>query len=111
MIILDDAGTPGNAGSSGNAGTFGNGWEHSGNGQANGASLTTANKQPGKISIEDIEGRLRSLTSRTNDEADSVRDTAGRYTVVVLGIAVVAAYLLGRHRGRLKSAVIEIKRG
>ena len=67
--------------------------------------------QTGKISIEDIEGRLRSLTSRTGEEADSVRDTAGKYTVVVLGIAVVAAYLIGRHRGRLKSAVIEIKRG
>ncbi len=111
MIIPDDAGTPGNAGSSGNAGTFGNGWGHSGNGQANGASLTAANKQAGKISIEDIEARLRSLTSRTNDEADSVKNTAGRYTVVVLGVAVVAAYLFGRHRGRLKSAVIEIKRG
>ncbi len=105
MIIPDDAGSSGGRGSSGN------GWEHSGTGQANGVSLTTANKQPGKISIEDIEGRLRSLTSRTNDEADSVRDTAGRYTVVVLGVAVVAAYLFGRHRGRLKSAVIEIKRG
>ncbi len=72
---------------------------------------TARHGQTQKITIEDIEGRLRSLTSKTNEEADSVRDTAGKYTVVGLGIAVVVAYLVGRHRGRLKSAVIEIKRG
>ncbi|MCL4435007.1 MAG: hypothetical protein M1399_09685 [Actinobacteria bacterium] len=71
----------------------------------------TEHDQPGKVSLEDIEGKLRSMTTRAGLGVEDTRQRASRYGVPAAGALVVVAYLIGKRRGRLKSAVIEIKRG
>ncbi|MHB8262781.1 MAG: hypothetical protein ACYDGY_03390 [Acidimicrobiales bacterium] len=66
---------------------------------------------PARLTIEDIEGKLRSMTTRASSGVDDTRQRAGRYAVMAVAGLVIVAYLVGKRRGRLKSAVIEIKRG
>ena len=64
----------------------------------------------GPITRADIEGKLEEIRGSTQAGADAARG-AGAATggaLVVLGMAV--AYLLGRRRGRKRSAVVEIRR-
>jgi hypothetical protein len=63
------------------------------------------------VRLEDIEGKLRSMTTRASSGVEDTRQRASKYGVLAAGALVVVAYLIGKRRGRLKSAVIEIKRG
>jgi hypothetical protein len=62
------------------------------------------------ITRDDIEAKLRQLQRSTEVGADAARG-AGVAGGIALGLVlVVAAYLLGRRRGRKRRTLVEIKR-
>ena len=70
--------------------------------------MTTA--EAPRITREDIETKLRQLKGDT-DEVVEANKTNGIVIAVIGGIVVIAlAYLLGRRRGKKKSAFVEIRR-
>ena len=64
----------------------------------------------GPVSRDDIESKLREIKG----EVDTTTETAKPYVLAGAAVVVVAAiglaYLLGRRRGRKRSAVVEIRR-
>lgn len=64
----------------------------------------------GRVTRDDLAAKFRELQG----EVDEVADEAVNYVLVagvVLAVGVVVtAYLLGRRKGRAKSAVIEVRR-
>ncbi len=63
-----------------------------------------------RITRDDIEAKLRELSGDVGGQVEAARPTlvAGLAAAVVVVAAV--AYLLGRRRGRARSAVVEIRR-
>lgn len=65
---------------------------------------------PSRISRDDIESKLRELQGEVDEGMDTARSVG---TVVIVGAAVVlvvAAYWMGRRRGRKRQTVFEIRR-
>lgn len=73
--------------------------------------LGLASAEPDKISLGQIEARLRSLRGGAEEKAKAVRKPAG---LAVAGGGVLAllalSFLLGRRRGRKRATVLEIRR-
>ena len=69
-----------------------------------------ATDDPGRVSLSDVEQKLRELTSNAQSLAtDAAPPVIGG--VVVAGVVAVAAiYLLGRRRGSRRASVLEIRR-
>lgn len=64
----------------------------------------------GRVTRGDIEAKLRDLRGEVDTAATAARPT-GAVVIAVAAVAVIAvAYMLGRRKGRKKSAVIEIRR-
>ncbi len=64
-----------------------------------------------RVSLSDIEGRLRSLSSEAHHLAEEVRRPAPVALGATGGLLILAlVYLLGRRRGRRRSTVLEIRR-
>jgi hypothetical protein len=63
-----------------------------------------------RITRDDIEAKLRELAGGVDEQVEAARPKllAGAVTAVV--VVAVASYLLGRRRGRRRSAVVEIRR-
>ena len=63
-----------------------------------------------KISRDDIEAKLREIAGGVDEQVEAARPKlmAGAVTAVV--VVVVLSYLVGRRRGRRRSAVVEIRR-
>ncbi len=63
-----------------------------------------------KITRDDIEAKLREMSGDVEDKVEQVKPTL--VTTVVAGalLALLVAYLLGRRRGRTRSAVVEIRK-
>ncbi|HTX00955.1 MAG TPA: hypothetical protein VMD59_19390 [Acidimicrobiales bacterium] len=87
--------------------------------QSNGSGSTvTAGSRPGqasgRVSLEDIESSLRSVTSAATQTV--TRTVKGSATTLAAAAAAggallaVAAYLYGRRRGRRRTSVLEIRR-
>lgn len=71
----------------------------------------TPTRGPGeRISLDDIEGQLRSLGGTAQAVVAESRTTAFAAAVVGGALAVASVYLLGRRRGRRRSTVLEIRR-
>ncbi|HVC25550.1 MAG TPA: hypothetical protein VND23_07325 [Acidimicrobiales bacterium] len=71
----------------------------------------TPTRGPGeRISLDDIEGQLRSLGGTAQAVVAESRTTALAAAVVGGALAVASVYLLGRRRGRRRSTVLEIRR-
>ncbi len=67
--------------------------------------------EPERVSIEDIEERLRRLTGSAGSTVAAARESGPAALLLAAAVAAVAvAYLLGRRSGKLSSAVIEIRR-
>ncbi|MDA8184350.1 MAG: hypothetical protein ACYCUF_08880 [Acidimicrobiales bacterium] len=64
----------------------------------------------GRITRDDIEAKFRELSGGVSGQVEEMKP---RLATAAIGVGVVlltAAYLLGRRRGRRKTAVVEIRR-
>jgi hypothetical protein len=63
-----------------------------------------------RISKDDLEAKLREVSGDVGDTVEAVKPQLYGGAVAGLLLAVIVAYLLGRRRGRKRSAVVEIRR-
>jgi len=63
-----------------------------------------------KITKGDIESKLRELQGEVTERADAKKVPAVAVAVGVVFVAITAAYLLGRRKGRRRQTVLEIRR-
>jgi hypothetical protein len=63
-----------------------------------------------KITRGDLEAKLREVTGEVGDTVEAVKPQIFGGAAAALILALVVAYLLGRRRGRKRSAIVEIRR-
>lgn len=73
-------------------------------------SETEAAQEPTRISREDIEAKLRSVTGEVQQTGEQVRNVAIAAGALIVVILVLLAFMSGRSRGRTSSTVVEIRR-
>jgi len=71
-------------------------------------SFTTAKGD--RVSIADIESRLRSLGTSAQRAVEDQKRSLAAVGVIGGALAIVASYLHGRRRGRRRATVLEIRR-
>ena len=64
----------------------------------------------GRITRADIEGKLRDMRGDVEETAEAAKAPILAIAAGVAAVVVIAAFLLGKRRGRRKSSVIEIRR-
>lgn len=62
------------------------------------------------VSRDDIEAKLREIRGEAGEVAESGRNYAVIAAAVAATAVVVAAYLLGRRKGKRRSTVVEVRR-
>jgi len=72
--------------------------------------VTTSVPQDRPISRDDIEAKLGELRGEVNTEIANVRAIAIAVGVTVATVVVLAAFALGRRRGRKLATIVEIRR-
>lgn len=65
---------------------------------------------PEKITRDDIEAKLRELRGEVEEGVEVARGVGTVVAVAGVVILVVAAYWMGRRRGRRRQTVLEIRR-
>jgi hypothetical protein len=63
-----------------------------------------------KISRDDLEAKLREMSGGLEDTVEAARPKLISSALAGLVIVVLLSYLLGRRRGRARSAVVEIRK-
>jgi hypothetical protein len=63
-----------------------------------------------RISIADIESKLREIGKPVEAGVEQAKNTAVTVAVAVGALVVIAAYAMGKRRGKRKMPVIEIRR-
>jgi hypothetical protein len=63
-----------------------------------------------KVSRADIEAKLRELRGDVDERVDDAKLPAIAIATTVAVVFVLAAYVMGRRRGKKKSMVLEIRR-
>jgi|HubBroStandDraft_1064217.scaffolds.fasta_scaffold215799_2 hypothetical protein len=63
-----------------------------------------------RITRGDLEAKLREVSGEATDTVDAVKPQLFGGAVAGLVLALAVAYLLGRRRGRKRSAIVEIRR-
>ncbi|MFZ4584486.1 MAG: hypothetical protein ACOYNI_04585 [Acidimicrobiia bacterium] len=63
----------------------------------------------GKIGRDDIERKLRDIGDTVEGETEQARSLLPMITLVTVGVVIVGAYLIGKRRGKKRSAFIEIR--
>jgi hypothetical protein len=63
-----------------------------------------------KISRDDLEAKLREMSGGVEETVEAARPKLISSAAAGVLLAVLIAYLLGRRRGRARSAVIEIRK-
>jgi hypothetical protein len=63
-----------------------------------------------KISRDDLENKLREMSGGMEDTVEAARPTLISSAVAGVLLVALVAYLLGRRRGRSRSAVVEIRK-
>ena len=72
--------------------------------------LLLATDDSGRVSLSDVEQKLRELGSNARSLATDAAPPAIGALVAAGVIAVAAVYLLGRRRGSRRASVLEIRR-
>ena len=73
-------------------------------------SAKTAVLPDRKITRDDIEAKLQELRGEVDQRAEAAKVPAIAVAIGVAVVAVAAAYLLGRRRGKRRQTVLEIRR-
>ena len=63
-----------------------------------------------KISRDDLENKLREMSGGMEDTVEAARPKLISSAVAGVVLVALVAYLLGRRRGRARSAVVEIRK-
>jgi hypothetical protein len=63
-----------------------------------------------KISRDDIEAKLRDMTGGLEETVEAARPRLISSAAAGVLLVVLLAYLLGRRRGRKRSAIVEIRK-
>ena len=63
-----------------------------------------------RITRADIEGKLRDMRGEVEETAEAAKAPIMAIAAGVAAVVVIAAFLLGKRRGRRKSTVVEIRR-
>ncbi len=63
-----------------------------------------------RITRDDIETKLREIAGPVEDNVEKAQSMAVAVGVAVGAVLVVAAYLLGRRRGKKRTPIVEIRR-
>jgi hypothetical protein len=63
-----------------------------------------------KISRDDLEAKLREMSGGVEETVDAAKPQVISSAVAGVLLVALIAYLLGRRRGRARSAVIEIRK-
>jgi hypothetical protein len=66
--------------------------------------------RPGPITRDDIQAKFRELRGEVDTRAESAKATLAPVLVAVAAGVVVLAFMMGRRRGRKRTAVVEIRR-
>jgi hypothetical protein len=64
----------------------------------------------GRITRGDIESKLREMQGEVQETAEAAKVPIMAIAAGVVAVVVVAAFLLGKRRGRRRSTVVEIRR-
>ena len=64
----------------------------------------------GRITRADIEGKLRDMRGEVEQTAEAAKAPIMAIGAGVAAVVVIAAFLMGKRRGRRKSTVVEIRR-
>ena len=65
---------------------------------------------PAKITRADLEAKLRAVSGEAGETVEAAKPKVFGSAAAGLLLVVIVAYLLGRRRGRKRSAVVEIRR-
>jgi hypothetical protein len=71
---------------------------------------TSSSSGSSRITVDQIESKLRDITSPVEERVDQARSMVPVIAVAVGAAIVLAAYVLGRRRGKKRTPVIEIRR-
>lgn len=63
-----------------------------------------------RIERDDIEAKLRELTSDVNEQAEEARNKVVTAGIVALLITVILVFVLGRRAGRRGTTIVEVRR-
>ena len=63
-----------------------------------------------KITRDDLEAKLRQIAGEVDDKVEDARPNIIAGAVAVAVVIAVLAFLFGRRSGRMRSAVVEIRR-
>jgi hypothetical protein len=63
-----------------------------------------------RISREDIENKFRELQGEVDEVTDDVRSYGATVLAIIVALAVILAFFLGRVRGKRSRTVVEIRR-
>ncbi|HLN41853.1 MAG TPA: hypothetical protein VK215_05350 [Acidimicrobiales bacterium] len=63
-----------------------------------------------RITRDDLEAKLREMSGGVEETVEAVRPKLISAAAAGVVLAVLVSYLLGRRRGRARSAVIEIRK-
>lgn len=63
-----------------------------------------------RVTRDDIEAKLREMAGGVDDRVEAAKPTILAGAVASVVLVGVVAYLLGRRRGRRRSALVEIRR-
>jgi hypothetical protein len=64
----------------------------------------------GRITRADIEGKLRDMRGEVEQTAEAAKAPIMAIGAGVAAVIVIAAFLMGKRRGRRRSTVVEIRR-
>jgi hypothetical protein len=64
----------------------------------------------GTVTRADIEAKLRAIRDSVEPVGEQAKTSAMAIAPVIVGVIVVAAYLVGLRKGKKRRAVIEIRR-
>ena len=62
------------------------------------------------ITRDDIEAKMREIQGTTETGADAAKGAGVAAAIVGVIVALAIAYLVGRHRGKKRRTVVEIRR-
>jgi hypothetical protein len=65
---------------------------------------------PAKITRDDLENKLREISGEVEEKTEAVKPQLMSTAVAAVVVVAAVSYLLGRRKGRKRSAVVEIRR-